>query len=136
MVPKCSQNGCQKPSRSQQHVQIIYLARLLSPILRTDRSRGSRLVLGDPGPSTLALFRHPVNDHFRSKSEKTSSENVIRKRIEKTMIEMRCHFKLKCHENNAKIDDKINEQSVLCWNMRFLDFCKEYNVKIVFLQDQ
>ena len=42
----------------------------------------------------------------------------------------------KCLKNNAKTRSKINDKSVNFWNLRFLVFSEEYNVKIVFLHDQ
>ena len=39
-------------------------------------------------------------------------------------------------QNDAKMDAKIIEKSMRFRNLRFLVFCKEYNVKIVFLHDQ
>ena len=39
-------------------------------------------------------------------------------------------------QNDAKMDAKIIEKSMRFWNLRFLVFCKEYNLKIVFLHDQ
>ena len=36
----------------------------------------------------------------------------------------------------AEIDVKIDDKSMRFRNLRFLDFCEEYNVKIVFLHDQ
>ena len=42
----------------------------------------------------------------------------------------------KCCRNDAKTRFKINAKSMKCQNLRFLVFCKDYNVKIVFLHDQ
>ena len=42
----------------------------------------------------------------------------------------------KCSKNDAKTRSKINDKSMKIWNLRFLVFCEEYNVKIVFLHDQ
>ena len=36
----------------------------------------------------------------------------------------------------AEIDVKIDDKSMRFRNLRFLVFCEEYNVKIVFLHDQ
>ncbi len=38
-------------------------------------------------------------------------------------------------ENASKIDTKINEKSMRFPNQRFLYFCREYNVKMVFGHD-
>ena len=42
----------------------------------------------------------------------------------------------KSFQNDAKIDAKFCEKSIQFGNLRILGFCKEYNVKIVFLHDQ
>ena len=42
----------------------------------------------------------------------------------------------KCFQNDAKTRSKIDDKSMKFQNLRFLDFCEEYNVKIVFLHDQ
>ena len=42
----------------------------------------------------------------------------------------------KCFQNDAKTTSKINDKSMKFRNLRFLVFCEEYNVKIVFLHDQ
>jgi len=39
-------------------------------------------------------------------------------------------------QNDAKMDAKIDENSMRFRNLRFLCFCREYNVKIVFLHEQ
>ena len=39
-------------------------------------------------------------------------------------------------QNDAKMDAKIIEKSMRFRNLRFLGFCKEYKLKIVFLHDQ
>ena len=36
----------------------------------------------------------------------------------------------------AEIDVKIDDKSMRFRNLRFLDFCEEYNVKLFFLHDQ
>ena len=45
-------------------------------------------------------------------------------------------FGRKASQNDAKMDTKIVEISIRFQNLRFLVFCKEYSVKIVFLHDQ
>ena len=42
----------------------------------------------------------------------------------------------KCFQNDAKTRSKIHDKSMNFQNLRFLDFCEEYNVKIVFSHDQ
>ena len=42
----------------------------------------------------------------------------------------------KCFQNDAKTRSKIDDKSMNFQNLRFLDFCEEYNVKIVFSHDQ
>ena len=42
----------------------------------------------------------------------------------------------KCFQHNAKTMSKIDDKSMIFQNLRFLDFCEEYNVKIVFLHDR
>ena len=42
----------------------------------------------------------------------------------------------KCFQNDAKTMSKIHDKSMNFQNLRFLDFCEEYNVKIVFSHDQ
>ena len=42
----------------------------------------------------------------------------------------------KCYRNDAKMRSQIDDKSMNFRNLRFLDFCEEYNVKIVFLHDQ
>ena len=42
----------------------------------------------------------------------------------------------KCSQNDAKTMSKINDKSIKFRNLRFLVFCEEYNVKIVFSHDQ
>ena len=38
-------------------------------------------------------------------------------------------------QNDAKMDAEINKKSMRFRNLRFLCFCREYNVKIVFLHE-
>ena len=42
----------------------------------------------------------------------------------------------KCFQNDTKTRSKIHDKSMNFQNLRFLVFCEEYNVKIVFLHDQ
>ena len=42
----------------------------------------------------------------------------------------------KCSQNDAKTMCEINDKSMNFRNLRFLVFCEEYNVKIVFSHDQ
>ena len=42
----------------------------------------------------------------------------------------------KCSQNHAKTRPKINDKSMKFWNLRFLVFSEEYNVKVVFSHDQ
>ena len=42
----------------------------------------------------------------------------------------------KCSQNDAKTMSNIDDKSMKFRNLRFLVFCEEYNVKIVFLHDQ
>ena len=42
----------------------------------------------------------------------------------------------KCSQKDPKTMSKINDESMKFQNLRFLVFCEEYNVKIVFLHDQ
>ena len=42
----------------------------------------------------------------------------------------------KCFQNDAKTMSEIDDKSMKFRNLRFLVFCEEYNVKIVFLHDQ
>ena len=42
----------------------------------------------------------------------------------------------KCYQHDTKMRSKINGKSMNFQNLRFLGFCEEYNVKIVFLHDQ
>ena len=42
----------------------------------------------------------------------------------------------KCSQNDTKTRCKTDDESVFFLNLRFLVFCEEYNVKIVFLHDQ
>ena len=42
----------------------------------------------------------------------------------------------KCFRNDAKTRTKIDDKSMKFQNLRFLDFCEEYNVKLVFSHDQ
>ena len=42
----------------------------------------------------------------------------------------------KCYKHDAKTKSKIDDKSMKFQNLRFLDFCEGYNVKIVFLHDQ
>ena len=39
-------------------------------------------------------------------------------------------------QNDAEMDAEINENSIRFRNLRFIVFCREYNVKIFFLHDQ
>jgi len=50
----------------------------------------------------------------------------------KVDVEKVCTFIRKCSLNDAKARSKINDQSMKIRNLRFLVFCGEYNVKIVF----
>ena len=54
----------------------------------------------------------------------------------KVDVEKVWKFMRKCFKNDAKTRSKINDKSVKFWNLRFLVFSEEYNVKIVFLHDQ
>ena len=45
-------------------------------------------------------------------------------------------FMRKCSQNDAKTVSKIDDESMNFRVLRFLVFCEEYNVKIVFLHDQ
>ena len=45
-------------------------------------------------------------------------------------------FMRNCFQNDAKTTSKINDKSMKFRNLRFLVFCEEYNVKIVFSHDQ
>ena len=42
----------------------------------------------------------------------------------------------KCLKNDAKTRSKIYDKSMKFWNLRFLVFSEEYNVKVVFSHDQ
>ena len=39
-------------------------------------------------------------------------------------------------QNDVEIDGKIDDKSMRFRNLRFFDFCEEYNVKLLFLHDQ
>ena len=54
----------------------------------------------------------------------------------KLYIEKVLTFMRKCVQNDAKTMSKIDDKSMTFRNPRFLVFCEEYNVKIVFLHDQ
>ena len=51
-------------------------------------------------------------------------------------VEKVCEIMRKCFQNDVKTRSKIDDKSMKFQNLRFLDFCEEYNVKIVFLHDQ
>ena len=42
----------------------------------------------------------------------------------------------KCSQIYAEIDVKIDDKSMRFRNLRFLDFCEEYNVKLLLSHDQ
>ena len=51
-------------------------------------------------------------------------------------VEQVCRSMRKCFQNDAKTRSKINDKSRIFRNLRFLFFCEEYNVKLVFSHDQ
>ena len=90
---------------------------LLSTINKKDRSSWFRTSCLDP---FSVPFWQPLSTQI--------SKNVIPKCTPKTMLEIRLQLRPKGHENDAKMDAKIGEKTMRLWNMRFLYFCKEYNV--------
>ena len=55
--------------------------------------------------------------------------------MQKKCVEKVCVFLGNCSQNDAKMGSKIDGKSTNFRNLRFLVFCREYNVKIVFLHD-
>ena len=51
----------------------------------------------------------------------------------KTDAEKESKMMPKGSQTDAKMDAKMEENSMRFWNLRFLVFCIEYNVQIVFL---
>ena len=66
--------------------------------------------------------------HFPSKMHSKINTKVDVEKVWK--------FMRKCFKNDAKTRSKINDKSVNFWNLRFLVFSEEYNVKVVFSHDQ
>ena len=54
----------------------------------------------------------------------------------KVDVEKVWKFIRNCFKNDAKTSSKISDKSVKFWNLRFIVFSEEYNVKIGFLHDQ
>ena len=54
----------------------------------------------------------------------------------KNYVEKDVNFIAKSSEINAKIGPKVEQKCPTDRNLRFLCFCKDYNVKIVFWDDQ
>ena len=75
-----------------------------------------------------ALTPDPFGSHFPSKMHPKINAKVDVEKVWK--------FMRKCSQNHAKTRPKINNNSRKFWNLRFLVFCEEYNVQIVFLHDQ
>ena len=70
----------------------------------------------------------PKGAKSRKKGHPKNDVNIDAEKDEKIMP--------KGSQNDAKMDAKIDEKSIRFPNLRFLGFCREYNVKIVFLHDQ
>ena len=73
-------------------------------------------VLGRFRDESLTRFAHPLETIFDQNPKKGSQKGI--------------------QKSGAKMGSKINEKASRFWNLRLLDFCREYNVKIVFLHDQ
>ena len=73
-------------------------------------------------------FWEPFGYHFPLKMHIKTNANFNAEKLQT--------FMRKCSQNHAKTRPKINDKSMKFWNLRFLVFCEEYNVKIVFSHDQ
>ena len=73
-------------------------------------------------------FWEPFGYHFPLKMHIKTNANFNAEKLQT--------FMRKCSQNHAKTRSKINDKSMKCWNLRFLVFSEEYNVKIVFSHDQ
>ena len=73
-------------------------------------------------------FWEPFGYHFPLKMHIKTNANFNADKLQT--------FMRKCSQNHAKTRSKINDKSMKCWNLRFLVFSEEYNVKIVFSHDQ
>ena len=76
-------------------------------------------------------FWTPLAAIFGQKSKKG-----VQKGIQKSMLKKVRKLVGKLSENGAKMGSKIDEKASRFRNLRFIGFCREYNVKIVFLHDQ
>ena len=72
-------------------------------------------------------FWDTFGEHFPSQMH-----SIIYAKVD---VERVWNFMKKCFENDAKTRCKIDDKSMNFRNLRFLDFCEEYNVKIIFLRD-
>ena len=61
---------------------------------------------------------------------------TIPRSMQKSMSQKVCKWIGIDLQNDAKTKSKSNGKSKKFWNLRFLDFCEEYNVKIAFSHDQ
>ena len=110
--------GCQKGTKASPKATKIHPRTDYWESLRKARSRDP------PG------IYFPI--HFGSNfSSKTDEQTNAKFHVVKVWEIVR-----KCSQNDANMRSKINGKSMIFQNLRFLVFCEEYNVKIVFLHDQ
>ena len=74
------------------------------------------------GPNNI--FWEHFGSHFPSKMHSKINTKVDVEKVWK--------FMRKCFKNDAKTRSNIHDKSMNFQNLRFLDFCEVYNVKIVF----
>ena len=88
----------------------------------TNREKGAKRVASD------TWKWEPFWDYLPSKMPLEINTKVDGEKVWK--------FMRKCFQNHVKTRPKINDNSMNSWKLRFLVFCEEYNVKIVFSHDQ
>ena len=69
-----------------------------------------------------------LGSHFPSKMHYKINAKIDGKKV--------CEIMRKCFQNDTKTRSKIHDKSMNFQTLRFLDFCEEYNVKLVFSHDQ
>ena len=87
--------------------------------------------------SLLATIFHQKSKKWRQGSPNgAKSQKIRRLKIDaKNDAEKDEKMMQKGSQNDAKMDAKMDKKSMRFQNLRFLCFCKEYNVKIGFLHE-
>ena len=102
--------------------------------LKTDRVQVSPDHFGDHFPSRIEKMAYDSVKGSPNGAKSVKKQNL--KIDAKNDTEKDAKMMPKGSQNDAKMDAKIDEKSMRFRNLRFLCFCREYNVKIFFLQEQ